>query len=191
MLALTLGMCTCIINLELISGQNTCFSIQGGQEYRVEYMFSGVNETNGEFRLMRGDQIMLYVTNRTEYNELIMIPEGLIDLCFSPGDSANKMLSIDFFPSTDAVKSLITTHDLKAIYSELNRLQGELQETFRNQQFQAERDFVHRNVLESTENHIKWLGVLKVFLLLGSALVQLWIMKGFLRNKVQPYEPVS
>jgi|JI6StandDraft_1071083.scaffolds.fasta_scaffold29034_2 hypothetical protein len=190
-LALTLGMCTCIINLELISGQNTCFSIQGGQEYRVEYMFSGVNETNGEFRLMRGDQIMLYVTNRTEYNELIMIPEGLIDLCFSPGDSANKMLSIDFFPSTDAVKSLITTHDLKAIYSELNRLQGELQETFRNQQFQAERDFVHRNVLESTENHIKWLGVLKVFLLLGSALVQLWIMKGFLRNKVQPYEPVS
>ena len=133
-LALTLGMCTCTINLELIS---------------------------------------------------------LIDLCFSPGDSANKMLSIDFFPSTDAVKSLITTHDLKAIYSELNRLQGELQETFRNQQFQAERDFVHRNVLESTENHIKWLGVLRVFLLLGSALVQLWIMKEFLRNKVQPYEPVS
>ena len=50
---------------------------------------------------------------------------------------------------------------------------------------------MHRNVLEETESHIKWLGVLKVFLLLASALVQLWIMKGFLKHKAQPYEPVS
>ena len=119
------------------------------------------------------------------------MPQGIVDLCFSPGDSANKFLSIDFFPSSDPVKSLISKQDLKTIYSELNQLQAALQETYRNQQFQAERDFVHRNVLESTENHIKWLGVLKVFLLLGSALVQLWIMKGFLKNKSQPYEPVS
>lgn len=46
---------------------------------------------------------------------------------------------------------------------------------------------MHRQVLEETETHIKWLGVGKVFLLLTSALVQVWIMKGFLKNKAQPY----
>lgn len=119
------------------------------------------------------------------------MPTGLVDLCFGTGDSNNKMLSIDFFPSSDSVKSLITKSDLRAAYSELSALHNSLQESYRNQQFQAERDFVHRSLLESTETHIKWLGVLKVFLLLASALVQLWIMKGFLKHKTQPYEPVN
>ena len=55
------------------------------------------------------------------------MPEGLIDLCFGTGDSSNKMLSIDFFPSSDPLKSLISKQDLKSIYGELNKLQGELQ----------------------------------------------------------------
>jgi hypothetical protein len=78
------------INVQLNPGQSTCFKIVGGQDYRVEYVISGVDENKTEFKLLRDDQVILNITNRSQYSEVVKVPEGLIDLCFESGDSNHK-----------------------------------------------------------------------------------------------------
>lgn len=60
----------------------------------------------------------------------------------------------------------------------------------RNQEYQIERDEKHKVNLEDSESKIKWAGIIKIFFLLGSALIQLWIMKGFFTAS-NPYQPVE
>lgn len=47
-------------------------------------------------------------------------------------------------------------------------------------------------ILQQSDSKIQWLGIGKVVLLLFSAMVQLWIMKGFFKKKEGSvsYEPV-
>jgi hypothetical protein len=56
----------------------------------VEYVISGIDEKKAEFKLMRDEQVMFHVTNRSQYSEVIKAPEGLIDLCFETGDNNHK-----------------------------------------------------------------------------------------------------
>ena len=64
-----------------------------------------------------------------------------------------------------------------------------MSEISRNQEFQIERDDIHKLNLEQSENKIKWAGIVKIVFLLASALIQLYIMKGFFTNS-NPYQPV-
>lgn len=98
---------------------------------------------------------------------------------------------MDFFPTTNPLKHIVTNKDLSLVHRELTTLYEGLEERYRNQQFQSERDLVHRTVLEQTEEKIKWMGIFKIVMLLASALIQLWIMKGFLKDRNLPYQPVS
>ena len=61
----------------------------------------------------------------------------------------------------------------------------------RNQQFHIERDEINKNILEKSETKIKWTGIIKIVFLLASALIQLWIMKGFFKSNSVPYQPVD
>jgi hypothetical protein len=66
----------------------------------------------------------------------------------------------------------------------------DLAEISKNQEFHMERDEVHKIILEESESRIKWAGIIKIAFLLASALIQLWIMKGFFKQ-ANPYQPVN
>lgn len=54
-----------------------------------------------------------------------------------------------------------------------------------------ERDQVHRNILEETDSKITMTGVIKILVMIGSAALQLWIMRGFFKNSGASYSEVS
>lgn len=47
------------INIPLSPGQQSCFNVIGGKEYKVEYVISGVEEANTVFRVIHGNDILL------------------------------------------------------------------------------------------------------------------------------------
>lgn len=68
---LLISISLCSINIALNANHDTCFTIAGGQDYRLEYLISGVNETNAEFRLTRSNDpsvLLLFVNNRSDYS---------------------------------------------------------------------------------------------------------------------------
>lgn len=101
------------------------------------------------------------------------------------------MLIIDFFDTNDLVKTLITKKDLNQVGVVLREAYTELKSVYRNQQFQIERDKTHKELLEETESKIKYTGIFKVGMLLGSALVQVWIMKRFFNSRSREYQSVA
>ena len=101
------------------------------------------------------------------------------------------MLIVDFFPTTDLIKTLITKKSLNEVGEGLREAFLELKTVYRNQQFQTERDKVHKELLEETEGKIKYSGIFKVLMLLGSALVQVWVMKRFFSSRSREYQSVE
>ena len=68
---------------------------------------------------------------------------------------------------------------------------NQLQTVYRNQHYQLERDNVHRRILDNTVDSIKITGAIKVGLVALLALIQLWIMKRFLKDDSDnTYQPV-
>jgi dynactin complex subunit len=101
------------------------------------------------------------------------------------------MVSFDFYAENDPLVNIIDKRDLKYIERVLAGVHKSLETISRNQQFHIERDETHKNTLEESESHIKWTGIIKIIFLLSSALIQLWIMKGFFKsNEPHAYQPV-
>jgi hypothetical protein len=148
--ALSLSIITLVsgITLPLNEGQELCFGVMGGKEYRIEYVISGVEETNVAFKIVRGLEVIERKDSASEFSENVNLPEGEIKLCFESTDDKFKMLSVDFFPATNQLKNMVTNKDISLLSTELTKLYNGLEERYRNQEFQSERDQVHRNVIE-------------------------------------------
>lgn len=86
--------------------------------------------------------------HQRDYNNVVNVPEGDAKLCFDNQDGENKVLSIDFYPEQDPLKNLITKKEMKTVEGALIQVYKEIQQTHQNQQFQTERDIVHRTALE-------------------------------------------
>jgi hypothetical protein len=100
-------------------------------------------------------------------------------------------VSFDFYAEDDPLVKIIDKRDLKYIEGVLVGVYKSLDTISRNQQFHIERDETHKITLEESESHIKWTGIIKIVFLLSSALIQLWIMKGFFKNnEAHAYQPV-
>ena len=74
---------------------------------------------------------------------------------------------------------MIDKKDVNIVQAALAEAYQEMEAISRNQEYQVERDEKHKVNLEDSESKIKWAGIIKIVFLLGSALIQLWIMKGF------------
>lgn len=84
---------------------------------------------------------------------------------------------------------MIDKKDINLVQEALSEAYQQMESISRNQEYQIERDEKHKVNLEDSENKIKWAGIIKIIFLLGSALIQLWIMKGFFTSS-NPYQPV-
>lgn len=113
---------------------------------------------------------------------------GNINISFSA--DGRRQVSFDFYHDEDPLVNIIDKRDIRILEEALGRVHGSLMNVSRNQQFHIERDETHKDTLQEAESHIKWTGVIKIVFLLASALLQLWIMKGFFAN-THPYEPVA
>jgi dynactin complex subunit len=113
---------------------------------------------------------------------------GNINISFSA--SGQRQVSFDFYHDEDPLVNIIDKRDIRILEEALGKVHGSLMNVSRNQQFHIERDETHKDTLQVAESHIKWTGVVKIVFLLASALLQLWIMKGFFAN-THPYEPVA
>lgn len=101
-------------------------------------------------------------------------------------------MSFDFYSEDDPLVKMIDKRDIKYVESVLGSVFKGLSDISRNQQFHIERDESHKTTLEDSESSIKWTGIIKILFLLSSALIQLWIMKGFFKNnQSQAYQPVE
>lgn len=91
----------------------------------------------------------------------------------------------------DPIKEMIDRKDLMYVSNSANEAIKNLKEVSKKQEYHIERDEINRLILEKSENHIKWAGIIKIAFLLTSALIQLWIMKSFFKQNSIPYQSVS
>ena len=119
------------------------------------------------------------------------MPPGDVDICFTNLNRKEKVISFDFYQEDDPFKTIIDKKDLRLVFKSLVTTIESMKEVGRNQQFHIDRDEVNKKILEESEVKIKWTGIIKIFFLLASALVQVWIMKGFFKQNSMPYQPVS
>jgi hypothetical protein len=113
-----------------------------------------------------------------------------ISICFLSTDSTEKEVSFDFYELNDPVRKMIDKKDINLVQGALTEAYNQMESISRNQEYQIERDEKHKINLEDSESKIKWAGIIKIAFLLGSALIQLWIMKGFF-TAGNPYQPVE
>lgn len=117
---------------------------------------------------------------------------AFVTINISSVDGSSKKVSLDFYAENDPLINIIDKRDLKYLEGVLGSVHKSLESISRNQQFHIERDESHKATLEESESHIKWTGIIKIIFLLSSALIQLFIMKGFFKNnEVHPYQPVQ
>jgi hypothetical protein len=98
---------------------------------------------------------------------------------------------MDFFLDNDPIHSLITKHHIAELEEVLNHAATGLATVGRNQLYQIERDTVHQGLLEETDNKISWTGIIKIAVLIISAMVQIWIMRGFFKASGMTYSEVA
>ena len=96
-----------------------------------------------------------------------------------------------FFLTKDPIYSLITKHHIATLEEVLSNAADGLRTVGRNQLYQIERDNVHQGLLEETDNRISWTGIIKIVVLVVSALVQIWIMRGFFQANGMTYSEVA
>lgn len=115
-----------------------------------------------------------------------------VTINISSVDGSSRKVSFDFYAENDPLINIIDKRDLKYLEGVLSSVHKSLEAISRNQQFHIERDESHKSTLEESESHIKWTGIIKIVFLLSSALIQLFIMKGFFKNnEAHPYQPVQ
>lgn len=124
-----------------------------------------------------------------EYKEEIWLPEGEIELCFSTTDSYPKILSVDFFAASSDIHR-VHGKELSNTEQELARAVENLNSVYRNQHFQMTRDQTHRQILENSQTMMKWIGGIKIILIVVLAALQLFIMKRFFKKNDNRYAPV-
>ena len=117
--------------------------------------------------------------------------EGIINVTMLSSSGEDRNVSFDFYSEDDPLVKMIDKKDIKYVEEVLVGVFKGLTEISRNQQYHIERDESHKNTLEQSESSIKWTGIIKILFLLSSALIQLWIMKGFFKNNQHPYQPVE
>ena len=140
---------------------------------------------------MNGNEPLLNKTgNDIEFTHIYN--EGRINVTLISPTSANRNVSFDFYSEDAPLVKMIDKRDIKLVEEVLSNVHKSLTTISRNQQFHIERDESHKSTLEDSESSIKWTGIIKIVFLLSSALIQLWIMKGFFKgNSNQPYQPVD
>ena len=116
---------------------------------------------------------------------------GKAEICFQSLDNEEKVVSFEFYHESDPFKAVIDKKDFHYVLKSLSEAIESMKEVGRNQQFHIERDEVNKEILEKSEVKIKWTGIIKIFFLLASALIQLWIMKGFFKQNSMPYQPID
>lgn len=114
-----------------------------------------------------------------------------MDLCWSTSDDSAKLISANYFLATDPIRSLITKSDVATVEKSLTEAVNNLNTVSRNQLYQHERDNVHKTLLEETDEKIVFVGIVKIAVMLISAVLQIWIMRGFFKNTGTSYSEVA
>ncbi len=160
-------------------GKHTFYAMSSGKEKH------DINVTID----FRGEKV--YNGNGTDLEFSFDYGAAYMTVNLSSSDGLDRNVSFDFYAEDDPLVNIIDKRDLKYVEKVLNGVHATLESISRNQQFHIERDESHKATLEESESSIKWTGIVKIFFLLASALLQLWIMKGFFKTgEGQPYQPV-
>lgn len=155
------------------------------------YVVSSGNEQHNVFCVVEFQGQILFNETGNDLAYSHNYQEGTVNIMIGSSNDEERRVSFDFYSDEDPLVNIIDKRDIKILEGVLGGVYGSLQNISRNQQFHIERDESHKDTLELSESHIKWTGIVKIVFLLSSALVQLWIMKGFFKsNQPQPYIPL-
>lgn len=91
---------TLALNLQLNANKEYCFGVDGGEEYHIEYLVSGVNEKNVRWEARSEGNVIKSNENSNDYRTELNIPEAGANFCFKTTDAYAKVLSLTFFPVT-------------------------------------------------------------------------------------------
>ena len=156
------------------------------------YVVSSGTETHDIQVLINSDGKLLFNKTGTDMEYSYDFGMGTANVTFSSVDGGARNVSFDFESDEDPFVKIIDKKDLAILEDILSQVHRIMKTISLNQQFHIERDDAHKTTLEESESHIKWTGIVKIVFLLTSALLQLWIMKGFFKNSGgQSYHPVQ
>lgn len=187
-LSLFLGVQSLFFTLE--AGKEQCFSlaVEKGHSFGGAFLISGKGE---EFVMTRviGPNNMLLYSSPTKAKEgefkLSSAEGGMHKLCFRPTDSSPKVISFEFDHEWDELDddTFATEETLRELGTSVRELYKNMSNISRNIHFFERREKTHRDLTEQTCDRVAWSGLVKMLVLGGITMTQLFILKRLFDNK--------
>ena len=161
-----------------------CFSIDGIATRRIwgEYIISGVGDMNVLTRLFDSKKKIKFASEsgtREGKLELIANENQLYELCFKSVDSDDKTVSFELSQNElSQVVTPVSNDGFEPLSDDLSESTSLLEGVYRNLQFYEERERINRDLTERTCDSILWSVLLKIAVLCGISLTQLYVLKG-------------
>ena len=111
--------------------------------------------------------------------ELIANENQLYELCFKSVDSDDKTVSFELSQNElSQVVTPVSNDGFEPLSDDLSESTSLLEGVYRNLQFYEERERINRDLTERTCDSILWSVLLKIAVLCGISLTQLYVLKG-------------
>jgi hypothetical protein len=167
-----------------------CFFIDGkaGQKIWGEYVISGEGDMNVLTRFFDSVKKPKYSSpkgTREGKFEFLLTNDEYHELCFKALDADVKVISFEF-SQEDQVSTLAAEDHFQPIEDEVKMTSRLLETVYRNLHFYERRERVHRDLTERTCDNILRSVLVKVVVLCGISLVQIYVLRGlFSSDKVR------
>eukprot|EP01017_Pseudomicrothorax_dubius_P044080 TRINITY_DN7419_c0_g1_i6.p1 TRINITY_DN7419_c0_g1~~TRINITY_DN7419_c0_g1_i6.p1 ORF type:complete len:195 (+),score=36.89 TRINITY_DN7419_c0_g1_i6:95-679(+) len=168
--------------------RSRCFTIQlkSGDGLGIVYVVSGEQEANNMFFIIDPKQeVSFEMSSMHEYSGVIVANQtGAHQICFKSFDDDPKLFSFEFYTELPHGHNLVQAEHVDQAAKDINDALKIMERVVSHQQFQSVRELSHSNLLVERERRVKLCLAAKVILLVLMAIIQLYVLTGFLNKRV-------
>lgn len=162
-----------------------CFSIEAiaPQVIWGAYIVSGDGDTNVLARVFDSKKKPKYASAKTTREgkfEIKVAESQMYELCFRALDAEEKEVGFEFSKDLNINEFTFPKGDeFEPLNDDISLCSHRLDEVYRNLEFYESRERVNRDLTERTCDNILWSVLLKIIVLCGLSLTQLYVLQGF------------
>ncbi|EAR98723.1 emp24/gp25L/p24 family protein (macronuclear) [Tetrahymena thermophila SB210] len=187
-LALAVGTISCL-DLNIGNRMPHCFYLDLAAKETVNIQYEVTGYKAQEFRMTIYDASKLneqpvHTTEKeksTTYSLWSQEPKEY-KVCFQSLDSSGKILQFEFIRGEKMDESFVNDKTLEKTFDILQDAQYQLNVIYSNLRHQLMKTDMQAQILESTENKVKWCSVIKMVLMISITTIQIVFLTGLFKD---------